>query len=244
MKLNIGLFGGDGKMGQAVVQMLAGKKTQNKLVPFFYVGKKKPELFTHSSPDLDSAKSKKVDVWIDFSSPEGLGRLLQHIANTDAAVVSGTTGLSERDFNLLKQRAKSKKIFWASNMSPGLWAFRQALKGFGSINDFDFAIEEIHHIHKKDKPSGTAKTIHKDLESVVNKKIDPPVSYRLGGVFGIHTVFAASANEVITMQHQALNRSVFAEGAIMAADWIVNQKSGLYTMDDMLIKSKAKREKK
>ena len=63
-----------------------------------------------------------------------------------------------------------------------------------------------------------------------------PISLRLGGVFGIHTLLAASSNEMITMQHQALNRTVFAEGALLASEWIVKQKAGLYSMDDLFFK--------
>jgi 4-hydroxy-tetrahydrodipicolinate reductase len=130
-------------------------------------------------------------------------------------------------------QGKKRPIFWASNMSPGLWAFRQAMKGLQSIASFDFAIEEVHHTQKKDKPSGTAKTLHADLEKITGKKIETPTSFRLGGVFGVHTIYAASSNEVITMQHQALNRTVFAQGALLASHWLVQKPAGYYSMDDL-----------
>ncbi|MEQ1721944.1 MAG: dihydrodipicolinate reductase C-terminal domain-containing protein, partial [Pseudobdellovibrio sp.] len=110
------------------------------------------------------------------------------------------------------------------------------MKGLSHISNFDFAIEEIHHTQKKDNPSGTAKTLHKDLEKIINKKVQLQQGLRIGGVFGVHTLSAASSNEMITMQHQALNRTVFAEGALLASDWLVSQKSGLYSMDDMFLK--------
>lgn len=232
-KIRLGLFGGSGKMGRTVEQTLQGFP---QLEPYLFVGKESSSVFSVSVSDLKNTEKEivgDVDVWIDFTSSEGLNVLLEATDSHKTAVVSGSTGLSEADFKKLHSQAKKRAIFWASNMSPGLWAFRQALKGLQSISYFDFAIEEIHHIHKKDNPSGTAKTLHSDLENVVQKKLDKPVGYRLGGVFGIHTVMAASTNEVITLQHQALNRNVFAEGSLKAAAMLAGEKPGLYSMDDI-----------
>lgn len=236
-KIKLGLFGGSGKMGKAVEQMLPAFKGGHEFVPFLFIGKEDSPLFAISANSLSEVEEEilaDVDVWIDFSSPEGTKELFKFTEKQKTPVVSGSTGLSDKDFTFLKNKSAKRKIFWASNMSPGLWAFRQAMQGLKSISNFDFAIEEVHHTQKKDKPSGTAKTLHKDLENIVDKKVETPTSFRLGGVFGVHTLFAASSNEVITMQHQALNRTVFAEGALMACDWLVKQKPGYYSMDDML----------
>lgn len=241
MKINVGLFGGSGKMGKAVEQMLPEIKTKNSLSPFLFIGKDTSRLFAVSATDIKKVEPEilaDVSVWIDFTSGKGLMQLLAATEKFKTPVVSGSTGLSVKEFSNLKKNSKKRNIFWASNMSPGLWAFRQAMKGLSSISNFDFAIEEIHHTQKKDKPSGTAKTLRLDLEKITNKKIVTPTSLRLGGVFGVHTLFAASSNEVITMQHQALNRTVFAEGALMACDWIVNQPVGFYSMDELFLKLK------
>lgn len=226
-------------MGLAVEQMLPLMKTKNQLSPFLSIRPESSGLFAVSAPRIKEVESDilaDVTVWIDFTSGAGLTELLRATAKTGTPVVSGSTGLSKGDFGMLKAAAKKRKIFWASNMSPGLWAFRQAMKGLRSISNFDFSIEEIHHTQKKDKPSGTAKTLHSDLEKISGKKIDTPVSLRLGGVFGVHTLLAASSNEMITMQHQALNRTVFAEGALLACDWLVSQTAGFYSMDDLFLK--------
>lgn len=239
MKLNIGLFGGGGKMGLAVEQMLPSMKTKNQLSPFLSIRPDSSGLFAVSAPriqDVEPDILADVSIWIDFTSGVGLTELLNATAKWRTPVVSGSTGLTKADFGRLKAAAKKRKIFWASNMSPGLWAFRQAMKGLSSISNFDFSIEEIHHTQKKDKPSGTAKTLQADLEKISGKRIDRPISLRLGGVFGVHTLLAASSNEMITMQHQALNRTVFAEGALLASDWLVGQTSGLYSMDDLFYK--------
>jgi 4-hydroxy-tetrahydrodipicolinate reductase len=239
MNIKIGLFGGSGKMGRAIEQILPLLKSKNKLEPFLYIGKETSSLFSISAEKITNIEEeilKEVDVWIDFTSPEGLSQLLKATEKLKTPIVSGSTGLSKKNFSDLKINAKKRKLFWASNMSLGLWAFRQAMKSLSPISNFDFAIEEIHHTKKKDNPSGTAKTLHGDLEKIVNKKVQLQEGLRIGGVFGVHTLTAASDNEMITMQHQALNRTVFAEGALLAGHWLVSQKNGLYSMDDMLLK--------
>ena len=230
-------------MGKAVEQMLPLMKTKNQLLPFLNIAANiaadPSDLFAVTAPQINTVEIDvlaDVSVWIDFTSGAGLTELLRATAKLGTPVVSGSTGLSKADFGRLRSASKKRNIFWASNMSPGLWAFRQAMKGLSTVSNFDFSIEEIHHTQKKDRPSGTAKTLHSDLQQITAKKIDNPVSLRLGGVFGIHTLLAASSNEMITMQHQALNRTVFADGALLACDWLVGQSAGLYTMDDLFLK--------
>ena len=236
-KLKIGLFGGSGKMGQQV-ELAIGESHH---LAYLFVGSKPSSEFSFSMTDLKNTEDEilqEVDVWIDFSSASGLLELLKRTRNTP--IVSGSTGLSLQQFKHLKKMAQKRTLFWASNMSVGLWAFRQALKSLATISDFDFSINEIHHNQKKDMPSGTALTLQQDLQQIVGKQLETPTAQRLGGVFGIHTVYAASANEIISFQHQALNRKVFATGALQAAEWAFNQKSGFYSMDDMLLNRRIK----
>lgn len=236
--IKIGLLGSSGKMGLSVENLISAD-SKKRFFPYLAVGRQTSDVFAITAADLKNTEAEvleDVDVWIDFSSPEGLSDLLDQTKKFKTPIVSGSTGLTEKDFTKLKTQSKNQALFWASNLSPGLWAFRQAMKSFSAISDFDFAIDEIHHTQKKDHPSGTAKTLHKDLESILNKKVPSPLSHRLGGVFGIHNVIAASPNEMITFQHKALNRSVFAEGALKAALWVYGKKSGLYSMDDMYLK--------
>lgn len=236
--IKIGLLGSSGKMGSSVENLIAAD-IKKKFFPYLAIGRQTSNIFAMTNSGLDKTETEvleDVDVWIDFSSPEGLQDLLLKTKNLKTPIVSGSTGLSEKDFAKLKAQSKNQALFWASNLSPGLWAFRQAMKSFSAIADFDFAIDEIHHTQKKDHPSGTAKTLHQDLETIVKRKVPTPQSHRLGGVFGVHSVIAASANEMITFKHQALNRSVFAEGALKAAHWIYGKKAGLYSMDDMYLK--------
>ncbi len=235
--LKIGLLGSSGKMGASVENLIVADQ-KKRFVPYLAIGRQTSSVFAITAPELKNIEAEileDVDVWIDFSSAEGLSNLLDQTKEFKTPIVSGSTGLKEKDFTKLKAQSKVQAVFWASNLSPGLWAFRQALKSFTAIADFDYAIDEIHHTQKKDHPSGTAKTLHMDLESILNRKIPAPLSHRLGGVFGVHNVIAASSNEMITFKHQALNRSVFAEGALKAAIWLHERKAGLYSMDDLFL---------
>ena len=122
-------------------------------------------------------------------------------------------------------------------MSLGVWTLRQMIQKFNHIanSGFDFVIDEVHHNQKIDNPSGTAITLKNDLEKAINHKIPEIEGKRIGGIFGQHIVTAASKSEVLKIEHFALNRSVFAEGAVQAALWIINKKSGFYSMDDMML---------
>lgn len=242
-KIKLALFGSTGKMGVAIRSLL---KTDHDLSAFVEVCSKPTGDFESSYSDLKeipAATLKQIDVWIDFSRPEGLLNLIPILQSTKKPLISGTTGFEDRQFSKVVFASKKTPIFWASNMSVGLWTLRQAIKALSTISHFDFAIEEIHHTQKKDNPSGTAVTLHKDLEKAVGKKISPAVGHRLGGVFGIHTITAASQSEMIKLEHNALNRTVFAEGALKAAKWIVKQPAGLYSMDDLMQPTASKRKK-
>lgn len=237
-KIKVGLLGSTGKMGVAIRTLL---KNDSDLSAFVEVCSKPTsdfELSYSAIKKIPAATLKQIDVWIDFSRPEGLIDLLSVLQQTKKPLISGTTGFEGQQFNKVEACSQKTPVFWASNMSVGLWTLRQAIKTLSTISHFDFALEEIHHTQKKDNPSGTAVTLHKDLEKAVGKKIAPAVGHRLGGVFGIHIITAASPSEMIKLEHNALNRTVFAEGALKAAKWIVKQPAGLYSMDD-LMKSKA-----
>lgn len=240
-RIKVGLFGASGKMGQAIQDSLNEARNKIHWQNFLAVAKDQIKGFDLSVPDLESIENEilaEVDVWVDFSSDKGLQSLIKKTERYKTPIVTGTTGLSSKDFSDLKKQSKKRPIFWASNMSPGLWAFRQALKSFQYISNFDFAVDEIHHNQKKDKPSGTALTLHKDLEKILEKTIPLPEAHRLGSVFGIHNVYAVSNSEIIHFQHQALSRKVFSQGALDAARWLINKKSGLYSMDDLFLSKK------
>lgn len=212
--LKILLIGGSGRMGRALHEVSADMKETSII-------------------DFKDSKKSKFDVAVDFSSPQGCLEALDFCIQKKIPFVSGTTGLSESEFKKIKKASQNIPILWSSNMSLGIVVLKKALQSLSAVADYDFQIEEVHHNKKKDKPSGTALTLQTALTKIVNKKLETPLSIRGGGVFGIHRVFAMGPEETLLFEHQALDRKVFARGALLAAKWLVNQRPGLYSMDDI-----------
>lgn len=177
----------------------------------------------------------KGDVVIDFTLPEGTEKHLQIAIQNKKPIVIGTTGLSTEQQEKIKRGAKEIPIIYAPNMSVGVNVlFRlieEAAKGLGP--EYDVAIEETHHIHKKDKPSGTAKAMGAIVEKILGE-VPPIESIREGEVVGEHTIIFGSSFEHLAIYHKAFDRKVFADGALRAAHWLFQKKPGLYTMMDVL----------
>ena len=205
------LFGASGKMGKEISSLIE-KDKKLKLTD----------------------KLEKADVIIDFSSPEVFLKNLESAVKNKIPFVCGTTGLNEKQFKALKAASKKIPVLWASNMSMGVTVLNQMLKSLRAINDYEFSIEETHHVHKKDAPSGTALTIQKHLEKAIKKKVKNVISHREGEVFGQHQVIVVGPEEKILIQHDALNRTVFARGAVTCAKWILKKKPGNYLIEDVL----------
>lgn len=225
-KLKIGIVGSSGRMGKEVLQVLQNDPGCEVFYPH------------HRDDKWDEKKAEKVDVWIDFSSPEALKTVLKRALIHKTPVVCGTTGFSKKEKDLLAEYGKKIPVLWSSNMSLGVAVLNEALKSLAAISHFDFQIEEIHHNKKKDKPSGTAITLQENLEKAVKKKLPEPLAIRGGGVFGVHKVYSMSDEEVLVFEHSALNRTVFARGAVQASKWLVKQKPGLYEIRDVLFGKK------
>ncbi|NUM77391.1 hypothetical protein HUU40_23780, partial [candidate division KSB1 bacterium] len=172
------------------------------LIPFLGIYSKNTPLgYQHTSQNLDVAEAKEVDLWIDFSLPESFEKFLIPISKLGKPLVSGTTGLSEKQKTLVREAGHNCPILWSSNMSLGIAVLTEALEVFKKIKHFDFQIEEFHHNKKKDSPSGTAVSLQNKLVSVVEKDVPAPVAIRGGGIFGIHKVWAMSEQETLTFEH-------------------------------------------
>lgn len=224
-KIKFGIVGASGRMGLEVKSLaLAGGHS--------VVAELTSKNF---SQYLKSKTSEKPDVWIDFSTPDALDQLLDFLNKYPTPLVSGTTGLKPEQLSKLKKYAKKTSVFWAPNMSVGIALVMKMLETYDAYSDFDFQIDETHHKLKKDKPSGTAILLQDKLTEVLgHKKIPEPLSIRGGGVYGIHRIQAISDEEIISIEHTALNRRVFAKGAIWAANQIMQYKSGYFEMKDLL----------
>ncbi len=234
--LRIGLVGADGKMGKEIVK--ASKKKIAIVSVNRSVGpgnlKKNKATKSKLSATLENLSAKKVNLVIDFSSPEGMSEALDWCVENRTPFLSGTTGVGTKQEAELRRAGKKIPVFWASNFSLGIAMITEMLRVFSKNKNFSFQIEELHHKHKKDRPSGTAKSMLIALEKITKKRAQPTLSIRRGEIFGIHRLWARNSSENILIEHTALNRGVFAEGALKAGAWLVGQKPGNYTMQDFL----------
>ena len=186
--------------------------------------------------DLQEMCSLPIDLCIDFSSPAGLKRLLTFACDVDLPVISGTTGLTQSDFDCLKKAAEKIKILYASNFSVGVFAFKKAVELVAPILSDKFSVDiiERHHVTKIDAPSGTAKTIG---ESLINLGVKSNIhSLRSGDCKGEHSVVFGGIGESLTFSHATTDRFIFAHGAMSCVGKFLNiNAAGLYTLDDILV---------
>ena len=143
------------------------------------------------------------------------------------------TGTEAKHIELLQDASKYIPVLFAPNTSLGIVVLRKlivlAAEALGP--DYDINILDVHHRHKKDSPSGTALMLKESFES---SRYVECTSLRAGGIFGDHSVTFAGENEVLKIEHRALNRGLFAQGALQAAMWLHGKKPGLYTMEDVV----------
>lgn len=178
---------------------------------------------------------QKGDVLIDFSLPEAAPKTIRLAAEHKKPLVMGTTGLGSEEEALLKKASLEIPIVYSANMSVGVNLLLELI-GLAAERlgpNFKAAISETHHIHKKDKPSGTAKRMGYVVEQI-RGTAPAIVSKREGEAVGEHRIVFSTPLETITLSHSALDRTIFAEGSLRAAKWILGKKAGLYTMIDVL----------
>jgi len=253
-KINLAITGCMGRMGQQLIKSTKSDKnfklvalTENRIINKKISGIK---------PGLNTENSfKNANVIIDFTVPECTFEVLKIAAKLKKRMVIGTTGFSKKEENLIKKYARKIPILKAGNMSLGInllmYLTEIASKSLG--DNFLSKVSEIHHIHKKDHPSGTALMLGKGIaagkkndfykllgKKYLNKKSFPYSkkinfnSIRKGEVIGEHEVTFSSGKEIITLNHEAFDRALYSEGAFTAAKWLINKKSGLYSMRDVL----------
>jgi len=179
-----------------------------------------------------------ADVVIDFSLPEATGDVLAAVTSQGKPLICGVSGLTPTQEQELNTAAGSVAVVYDRNMSLGVAVLetlvRQAAAALG--DEYAVEIHETHHVHKLDAPSGTALKLG---EAVAEARGTAPqdIQYeveRRGEVPGEHTVFLSTPNERLSLGHSVTTRQVFADGAIRAARWVVDQPPGRYGMRDVL----------
>lgn len=227
------IIGASGRMGCEILEVIS--EDQKTWKPQLAISSsKKVSAFKKTSSKVQDLSSKDVDLVIDFSSPDAFRATVKALSKDPIPFVSGTTGLEADDMKSLKALAKKTAVFWAPNTSLGVATLKHALQSLRAVADYDFQVEEIHHKFKKDAPSGTAKFLKAEVDALSRRKSPEALAIRGGGVPGLHRVWAIGPEEWLCFEHMAFQRKVFARGAVAVAAWLVQQKPGLYTMDDFL----------
>lgn len=180
-----------------------------------------------------------ADVVIDFSLPEGTLQVLDAVEKYGKPLVCGVSGLSDEQMARLDQVAARVPVVYDRNMSLGVavleHSVREAAKSLGL--DFEIEIAEVHHVHKKDAPSGTALKLGEAIAEARGEQGTGSVEFRSerrGEVPGDHDVAMRSPTESLTFAHSVTTRQVFADGAIRAARWVADRPAGRYLMRDVL----------
>ncbi len=237
----IGIIGSKGRMGQALVAAIAEAGHS-------HAG-------GADQGDDVAALVAASDVLVDFSSPKALQATLDACVAAGKPIVIGTTGLEDAHHAAIDDAATKIAVLQTGNTSLGVNMLaalvEQAASKLG--DDWDIEIVEMHHRHKVDAPSGTAKLLGEaaargrgiDLaahnesgrDGITGARAKGAIGFaalRGGSVAGDHTVIFASDEERIELTHRAENRMIFARGAVKAAGWLVGQSAGRYGMDGVL----------
>jgi len=253
-KINLAITGCMGRMGQQLIKSSKSNNnfrlvtlTENRIINKKFNGIK-PE------PNNEIA-FEKADIIIDFTIPKCTIEVLKIASKLKKRVVIGTTGFTQKENKIIKKYSKKIPILKAGNMSLGvnllMYLTEIASKSLG--DNYLSKIFEIHHKHKKDYPSGTALMLgkgiadgkNKDLLNLIGKKFLNKKNFpygkkinfnsiRKGEIIGEHEVKFSSGKEIITLNHEAFDRTLYSDGALTAAKWLMKKKPGLYSMRDLL----------
>ena len=253
-KINLAISGCMGRMGKQLIK--SSKKDKNFKLVTLTENRSINKKFNGIKPELNSDKAfKKIDIIIDFTIPKCTLDILKIAYKLKKKVVIGTTGFNRTQEDQIKKYSKKIPILKAGNMSLGVNLLMYLTEiASKSLNDnYLSKILEVHHKHKKDYPSGTALMLgkgiangkNKDLYSLIGKKYLNKKSFpygkkinfnsiRKGEIIGEHEVNFSSGKEIITLNHEAFDRTLYSDGALTAAKWLMKKKSGLYSMRDLL----------
>ena len=253
-KLNLAITGCLGRMGQQLIKSSRIDKniklttlTESTLVKKKIVGIK---------ISLNEEKAfKNVDLIIDFTIPKCTLEVLKIASKLKKRVVIGTTGFTKKEEYAIKKISRKIPVLKAGNMSLGvnLLMYLTEITSKSLNDNYLNKIFEIHHKHKKDYPSGTALMLgkgiadgkNKNLYNLIGKKFLNKKSFpygkkinfnsiRKGEIIGEHEVKFSNGKEIITLNHEAFDRALYSDGALMAAKWLMKKKPGLYSMRDLL----------
>lgn len=237
--------GAGGRMGRALCSMIAGGSRHSELAGAV-------DAFVREDgflPSLD-AFTGEADCLIDFSHHTGTEALTAFAAARRLPLVIATTGQTEEETAMIRRAAESIPVFYSGNMSLGIALLTKLARiTAGMFPDADIEIVEQHHNQKLDVPSGTALMLGRAVQEVRPESVllvgrhengmrtrqEIGIhSLRMGNTVGIHEVIVNTGTQIITLKHEAQDRSLFAEGALAAAAFLLGRAPGLYDMNDIV----------
>ena len=245
------LNGANGAMGKVVVDLISADPDMEVVV-----GVDRRSDMDAAFPIMDNINKVNVaaDVVIDFSSVEAADELLDFIEQKKIPAVICTTGLSDTQIDRINELSSVSPILRSANMSLGINILSKVLAEVApklKKAGFDIEIVEAHHRRKLDAPSGTALLLADSINSSMDEKLEYTYdrsdrheprreneigisSVRGGTIVGDHDVIFAGEDEVISFNHRAYSRKIFANGAIAAAKFLLGKSNGLYDMSDVI----------
>ena len=253
-KINLAITGCLGRMGKQLIR--SSKNYKNFKVISITESRKINKKILGIKPETNSKKAfRNANIIIDFTVPKCTMEVLKIASKLKKRIVIGTTGFSKKEEKLIKRYSRKIPILKAGNMSLGvnLLVYLTEIASRSLGRNFLSKIYEVHHKYKKDHPSGTALMLgkgiangkQKDLSKIIGKKYLNRKSFpfgkkvnfnslRRGNIVGEHEVQFSNRKEIVTLNHEAFDRTLYSEGALAAAKWLINKKPGLYSMRNVL----------
>lgn len=255
--IKVGICGAKGRMSEEIINLLKTKddiiisglwedfKDFNK--DEFIISKNEKIFF---SKDIETLKNS--DIIIDFSHPTKQKIIQEFIKKyPKVKLICGTTGLESEDYDILKKLGNNTVVFYSPNMSYGINSIINLIGEFLKLfKNYDIELLEAHHVNKKDAPSGTLKKIINkikefypekkevyDRHNLLKEKNKDEIGIsiiRSGGIKGIHQIIFGNEFEIIKIEHEALDRKVFAYGVLEVISFIKDKNKGFYTYDDLI----------
>lgn len=257
MTVKVVVLGASGRMGQQVLSAIANNAQVECVAAVVRDGADVlgDTVAGHnglSYSTLADAVQASPQVFIDFTLPDALADHLQAAREAGAAIVVCTTGLSAVQQEQLQQAGQQQPVLYAANTSVGVNLLAELVQlASGVLEQADIEITEAHHRHKRDAPSGTALLLGEaaatgrqqqlaDVSAGIRGdglRVEGQIGFasvRAADIIGEHTVLLAQPGERLELTHRVSDRSIFAKGALQAAQWLAQQGNGYYQMRDML----------
>lgn len=236
--IKLAISGCQGRMGQRITALALEDKVFKISALLESRDRSDVPLLVDDIPvNFEDAALKGSNVLIEFTTPEATLEHLKACVKYGVKMVIGTTGLTPAQVAFIKKASAKTAIVYSSNMSVGVnlvfGLIRRAAQVTGKT--YTITLSETHHVHKKDAPSGTAKTMAEIAESHSKTKVKDIASIRQGEVIGDHTITFESSVDLVSIHHHAKTRDIFAQGALVAAKFLSGKKKGLYDMQDVLM---------